>query len=173
MLPTQILLNNFLYDLSEIAIPLDNVDKSFLKKPHRWNISFIRNFMFMMGPISSLFDFLTFGILLYVFQASEKLFQTGWFIESLATQILVIFIIRTRLSPFRSRPHPILAISSISLVSLGIILPFTPLGPYFNLVPMPPTFFIVLSLLCGTYLLLAEVGKRIFYSYSRNEVRKA
>ncbi|MBX9804413.1 MAG: magnesium-translocating P-type ATPase [Alphaproteobacteria bacterium] len=168
MLPTQILLNNLLYDFSEIAIPLDNVDKSFLEKPHRWNISFIRNFMFMMGPISSVFDFLTFGILLYVFKASEALFQTGWFIESLATQILVIFIIRTRLSPLKSKPSPILAISSIFLVCLGVLIPFTPLGTYFNFVPLPTNFFIMLGVLCLSYLLLAEVGKRIFYSYSRN-----
>jgi len=165
MLPTQILLNNLLYDLSEIAIPLDRVDKSFLEKPHRWNMSFIRNFMFLMGPISSLFDFLTFYILLAVFKAHEPLFQTGWFIESLATQILVIFIIRTRLSPLKSRPHPILAISSISLVGIGIILPYTPLGAHFGFVHLPLTFFAALGGLCIGYLLIAEVGKRIFYSY--------
>ncbi|AIK95662.1 metal ABC transporter ATPase [Candidatus Paracaedibacter acanthamoebae] len=170
MLPTQILLNNLLYDLSEIAIPLDNVDKNFLEKPHRWKMSSIRNFMFMMGPISSVFDFLTFAILLYVFKASETLFHTGWFMESLATQILVIFIIRTRLSPLKSRPHPILAISSISLASLGIIIPFTQLGAYFSLTPLPTSFFIILGILCASYLLLAEGGKRVFYRYSINGV---
>ena len=168
MLPTQILLNNFLYDLSEIAIPLDNVDKNILEKPNRWKISFIRKFMFIMGPISSVFDFLTFGILLYVLKASEVLFHTGWFVESLATQILVIFIIRTRLSPFKSRPHPTLVISSIGLASLGIIIPYTQLGTYFKFTPLPTTFFIILGMLCVLYLILAEVGKRIFYRYSCN-----
>ncbi|MBM3468797.1 MAG: magnesium-translocating P-type ATPase [Alphaproteobacteria bacterium] len=170
MLPTQILLNNLLYDLSEIAIPLDTVDKSFLKEPHRWKMSHIKNFMFMLGPISSLFDFLTFGILLYVFQASQKVFQTGWFVESLATQILVIFVIRTRLSPLKSRPHPILALTSIGLVCFGIVLPFSPLGASFGFVPLPLSLVSVLSLLCAAYLLLAEGGKRIFYRYIQNEI---
>lgn len=168
MLPTQILLNNLLYDFSEITIPLDHVDKSFLEKPHRWKMSFIRNFMFTMGPISSVLDFLTFGILLYVFKASEGLFQTGWFVESLATQILVIFVIRTKLSPFKSRPHPILAISSLSLVAVGIILPYTAIGSYFNFSPLPLSFLVMLGVLCGIYLLSAEIGKRVFYRHNQS-----
>jgi P-type Mg2+ transporter len=165
MLPSQILLNNLLYDVSEIAIPLDNVDKGFLQEPHRWKMSFIRNFMFLIGPISSIFDFATFYILLKIFDASESLFQTGWFVESLATQILVIFIIRTKLSPFKSFPNAILAISSLSLVCIGMILPFTPMGPYFKFVHLPGSFFVVLGGLIITYLCLAEAGKRVFYRY--------
>ena len=109
MLPIQVLLNNLLYDCSEIGVPLDHVDSEALAKPSRWNLPLIERFMLVLGPVSSLFDFLTFAALLYLFSADEALFQTGWFIESLATQTLVIFVIRTRGTPWRSRPHPILA----------------------------------------------------------------
>src|ERR1039458_4545159 len=104
MLPTQILLNNFLYDLAQITIPTDNVDETYLIKPQRWDISLIRNFMVFIGPISSIFDFLTFYVLLHFFRASEAQFHTGWFVESLATQTLVVFIIRTSKNPLRNRP---------------------------------------------------------------------
>src|SRR5207247_8126350 len=96
MLPLQILLNNFLYDLSEIPIPLDSVDAEYLSGPHHWDMGFIRNFMVVVGPVSSLFDFLTFFVLLCILHADEALFRTGWFIECLTAQMLVIFIIRTR-----------------------------------------------------------------------------
>jgi Mg2+-importing ATPase len=129
MLPTQILLNNFLYDLSQLTIPTDNVDPSFTQKPQRWNVNLIRNFMLVIGPISSLFDFLTFFIMLAVFQASEALFHTGWFVESLATQTLVLFIIRTAGNPFRSRPSMPLVLTTVLIVALGILLPFLPLAP--------------------------------------------
>jgi Mg2+-importing ATPase len=104
MLPMQILLNNFLYDLAQVTIPTDTVDASFIQKPHRWDIQLIRNFMIFIGPISSLFDFLMFFILIALFHASEPLFHTGWFVESLATQTLVLFVIRTAGNPLRSRP---------------------------------------------------------------------
>ncbi len=116
MLPTQILLNNFLYDLSQIAIPGDNVDPALLRRPKRWQIAFIRQFMTIIGPISSIYDFLTFGILLWLFHASanEKLFHTGWFVESLATQTLVVFVIRTAGNPLTSRPSRPLLIAVAS-----------------------------------------------------------
>ncbi|MGB2660142.1 MAG: magnesium-translocating P-type ATPase, partial [Pseudolabrys sp.] len=117
MLPIQILLNNFLYDLSEVPIPMDEVDDELLAQPRHWDIKFIRNFMLVLGSVSSIFDFLTFGLLLWVFNATEALFQTGWFMESLATQVLVIFIIRTRGSPLRSRPNPVLAGTSIAVAA--------------------------------------------------------
>jgi Mg2+-importing ATPase len=104
MLPKQILLNNFLYDLAQITIPSDNVDASFVRKPHRWNIDFIRRFMLLIGPISSAYDFLTFYVLLKLFHAPAALFHTGWFVESLATQTLVIFVIRTASNPLRAAP---------------------------------------------------------------------
>ncbi len=106
MLPTQILLNNFLYDLAQVTIPSDNVDDAYLRRPQRWDMRVIRDFMLFIGPISSVFDFLTFYVLLRYFHASERLFHTGWFVESLATQTLVLFVIRTMGNPFRSRPEP-------------------------------------------------------------------
>ena len=135
MLPVQILLNNLLYAVSEMPIPMDEVDSEITERPEHWDMRFIRNFMLVLGPVSSIFDFLTFGLLLLVFHANEALFQTGWFIESLATQVLVIFVLRTRRNPLRSRPHPLLAATSIAVVVLALLLPFTPLGAWFGFVP--------------------------------------
>ena len=117
MLPTQILLNNFLYDLAQITIPTDNVDRGYLSRPQRWDMRLIRDFMLFVGPVSSLFDFLTFYVLLHVFHATEALFHTGWFVESLATQTLVLFVIRTMGNPLTSRPSRALAISTLSIVA--------------------------------------------------------
>ena len=103
---------------------------------------FIRNFMLVLGPVSSVFDFLTFGLLLLVFHANEALFQTGWFIESLATQVLVIFVLRTRGNPLRSRPHPLLATTSVAVVVLAVVLPFTPLGAWFGFAPPSAAFLL-------------------------------
>src|SRR3984893_7056085 len=120
MLPVQILLNNLLYAVSEMPIPLDEVDSEITEKPEHWDMRFIRNFMLVMGPVSSVFDFLTFALLLLVFHAGEALFQTGWFIESLATQVMVIFVLRTRRNPLRSRPHPLLATASVAVMWLAV-----------------------------------------------------
>lgn len=166
MLPPQVLLNNLLYDFSEMALPLDRVDPEFLEKPRKWNMTFIRNFMWMMGPVSSVFDFLTFYLLLHVFTANEKFFQTGWFVTSLATQILVVFIIRTRFSPFKSPPHPILILVSLSLVAIGGILPYTFMGKHFEFMPLPLSFFGVLAFLAASYLVVAEGAKRLFYRWN-------
>ena len=163
MLPTQILLNNILYDLSETAIPLDDVDDSELRRPTGFDMAFIRNFMWVMGPISSLFDFATFYVLLVVLHADEALFQTGWFVESLATQVLVIFVIRTRGNPLASRPHPALVASSLAVVIVALVLPFTELGRYFAMRP-PPAFYGILAALVVAYLAIAEAAKRIFYA---------
>ncbi len=163
MLPIQILLNNFLYDLSEVPIPMDEVDDELLAQPRHWDIKFIRNFMLVLGSLSSVFDFLTFGLLLWVFNATEALFQTGWFMESLATQVLVIFIIRTRGSPLRSRPNPLLAGTSLTVAAVGILLPYTAIGRWFGFVPLPLTFLAALGAMVVCYLVLAEVVKRWFY----------
>jgi Mg2+-importing ATPase len=160
MLPTQILLNNFLYDLAQVTIPTDKVDKTFIHKPHRWNISVIRDFMLYVGPISSAFDFLTFFVLLKVFQASEGLFHTGWFVESLATQTLVIFVIRTAGSPLRSRPSMALAATTVLVVIIGAVLPFTAFGKVLGFTAMPLTFFAFLVVATGGYLLLVQLVKR-------------
>ena len=164
MLPIQILLNNLLYDLSESTITTDNVDEEYAEKPKRWDISLIRRMMVYIGPISSIFDFLTFFIMLLVFNAAVPLFQTAWFMESLCTQTLVIFIIRTRRSPFyKSRPSRLLTFSSLCVVALAIIIPFTPLGALFGFVEPPLSFFAVLVGLIVAYLIMVEVVKRWFY----------
>jgi Mg2+-importing ATPase len=159
MLPTQILLNNFLYDLSQVTIPTDNVDVSFVQKPHRWDITLIRNFMLLIGPISSVFDFLTFFLLLQVFHASETLFHTGWFVESLATQTLVLFIIRTAGNPLRSRPSRPLIITTLFIVALGMLLPFTPLANPLGFTPLPLAYFALLAGMTSLYLLLVQLVK--------------
>ncbi len=160
MLPTQILLNNFLYDLAQITIPTDNVDASYIDKPRRWDIKLIRDFMLYIGPISSIYDFLTFYALLKIFHASEALFHTGWFVESLATQTLVLFVIRTAGNPFRSRPSLPLAITTVLIVLVGIVLPFSPLARVFGFTPLPAMFFLFLGVTVVTYLLLVELVKR-------------
>ena len=167
MLPTQILLNNILYDVSEVPVPLDEVDPEELRRPQVLDMNFIRNFMLVIGPISSAFDFLTFYVMLVVLQADEKLFQTGWFVESLCTQVLVIFIIRTRGNPFKSRPHPVLAATSIAVATLGAVLPFTPLGVYFGFVAPPARFYFILAAMVVVYLLIVELAKRGFYRWNR------
>jgi Mg2+-importing ATPase len=163
MRPVQILLNNLLYDVSEIAIPLDTVDEEYVRKPRRWDMKAIRNFMLVMGPISSLFDFLTFFVLLKVFHAGESMFQTGWFIESMATQVLVIFIIRTTKNPFRSRPNGWLMTTSIAVVLIAAILPLTAMGSYFGFVAPPPAFYGAVAAMAATYLIVVEAMKRWFY----------
>jgi Mg2+-importing ATPase len=160
MLPTQILLNNFLYDLAQVTIPTDYVDQTFIHKPQRWNVKMIRDFMIYIGPISSIYDFLTFFALLKVFSASEQLFHTGWFVESLATQTLVIFIIRTAGNPFRSRPSLALTATTLAVVSVGIVIPFTSLGRVLGFTPLPLGFFLFLAGATGTYLVLVEIVKR-------------
>ena len=160
MLPTQILLNNFLYDLAQVTIPTDHVDRTFIHKPQRWNVSMIRDFMIYIGPISSIYDFLTFFALLKVFKASEQLFHTGWFVESLATQTLVIFIIRTAGNPLRSRPSIALATTTVLVVLVGVVIPYTAFGGLLGFTALPGTFLLFLAVASATYLLLVEVVKR-------------
>jgi len=124
------------------------------------DMGLIRRFMLTMGPISSLFDFLTFYVLLQVFQADERLFQTGWFVESLCTQVLVIFVIRTHGNPLRSRPHPLLTLTSLMVVAVAVALPYTPLGAAFGFTPPPPAFHAVLAGMVVVYLGLTEFIKR-------------
>jgi P-type Mg2+ transporter len=160
MLPTQILLNNFLYDLSQLTIPTDNVDPAYILKPQHWNIGIIRNFMLLIGPISSIYDFLTFYVLLKIFHSPEALFHTGWFVESLATQTLVLFVIRTAGPPWSNRPSFPLMTTTILVVLIGGLLPFSPLAQPLGFVPLPCAFFIFLAGATITYLLLVELAKR-------------
>jgi Mg2+-importing ATPase len=160
MLPTQILLNDFLYDVAQIAIPSDNVDASYIQRPQRWDIRVVRDFMIFIGPISSIFDFLTFYVMLRIFRASEVLFHTGWFVESLATQTLVLFVIRTTGNPLRSRPSRPLAIMTIVIVAIGALLPATPLAGLLGFTMPPVRYFVLLLLAVVMYLSLVEVAKR-------------
>lgn len=162
MLPTQILLNNFLYDMAQLTIPGDNVDASQLVAPRRWSIGLIRRFMLGVGPISSLYDFLTFYVLLAWLHAPQAEFHTGWFVESLATQTLVLFVIRTSGNPLRSRPSNGLIASVVATVAIGIAIPMTPLATDLGFVLLPPAYFAFLVVATATYLLLVEWMKRRF-----------
>ncbi|MFE3055924.1 magnesium-translocating P-type ATPase [Nocardia sp. NPDC059239] len=164
MLPSQILLNNLLYDSSQLAIPTDNVDEEQLARPARWDIGLIRRFMLVFGPISSVFDFATFGIMLWVFHAGEALFHTAWFVESLATQTLVLFVIRTRRTPFfRSHPSVALLTAALAAVGIGALLPVTPLAATLGFQPLPGAFFVALLAMILVYLALAETAKHWFF----------
>ena len=163
MLPPQILLNNFLYDVSQVALPTDDVDKDYLTKPKPWNINFIKEFMIYIGPVSSIFDFATFGIMWYVFRASPELFHTGWFVESLATQVFVVYIIRTSKIPFiESRPSNTFLLTTLFIVILAAVLPYTILGKLMGFVPLPLLFFLILMVMVLTYLVLVQIVKKWF-----------
>lgn len=164
MLPVQILLNNLLYDASETAIPVDRVDEEMVEHPRHWDMRFVRDFMLVLGPVSSLFDFLTFALLLFVFHAGETLFHTGWFVESLATQALVIFVIRTRGPPLQSLPHPLLTVTSLTAVALAVALPYTPVGTWFGFVTPPVGLLLALTALTIVYLVIVQNVKRWFYA---------
>jgi P-type Mg2+ transporter len=166
MLPTQVLLNNLLYDLSEIGVPFDSVDEESLQRPVHWNVRHIERFMLLLGPVSSAFDFLTFWALISLFGANAATFQTGWFIESLATQSLVIFVIRTRGLPWRSRPHPILTALTVGVVMAGLLIVLTPMGGIFGFVPLPPSFYLFLLATVVTYLGLVEAAKRQYFRWA-------
>lgn len=165
MLPSQILLNNLLYDSSQLAIPTDRVDEEQLHAPAHWNIAFIRRFMLTFGPISSLFDFMTFGLMLGVLHAGPDEFRTGWFVESLATQTLIIFAIRTRRIPFyRSRPGGVLTVTTLAVIGVGIGLTLSPLSLTLGFTSLPWVFFAALFAMTIAYLVLVELTKKVFYS---------
>jgi P-type Mg2+ transporter len=165
MLPSQILLNNLLYDSSQLAIPTDRVDAEQLHAPSHWDIAFIRKFMLTFGPISSLFDFLTFGLMLGALHAGPVEFRTGWFVESLATQTLIIFAIRTRRVPFvRSRPSGAMMLTTLTVIVVGVALTVSPLAHALGFTTLPWQFFGALVLLTVAYLVLVEVTKKVFYA---------
>ena len=168
MLPIQILLNNLLYSFAQLALPADNVDQAYVQKPRRIKTSFIRNFMLIFGPVSSIFDFLTFGVMIWGFHASQSLFQTAWFVESLFTQTLVIFVIRTEMVPFwRSKPNLLLVLNIFVILAFSLALPYTVIGDFFGFVPLPATFLLVLIAFIIVYLFLVELIKRWFYRMNR------
>ncbi|SFI73068.1 magnesium-translocating P-type ATPase [Bradyrhizobium sp. cf659] len=159
MLPTQILLNNLLYDLSELGIPFDRVSRAATAQPQVWSMTRLARFAAIMGPLSSVFDFLTFGALIMLFHASPGEFRTAWFIESMATQILVIFVIRTNGRPWRNWPDPVLSASSLIALLVAMVVPFTPVGTWFGFVAPPPLMMVGIALLVVAYLACAELVK--------------
>jgi P-type Mg2+ transporter len=164
MLPSQILLNNLLYDVGQLAIPTDNVDAEVLARPAAWDIAFLRRFMLLFGPISSIFDFATFFVMIKILDASHTEFRTGWFIESLATQTLVIFLIRTRRVPFfRSRPSRAMLITPAGTAIIGVVLPFSPAAHVLGFTTLPVAFFLILLGMISVYLVLIEAAKARFY----------
>jgi Mg2+-importing ATPase len=164
MTALQIIFMNLFYDISNMTLPTDHVDEEETKRPKHWDIGFIRKFTLFFGPFSSLYDFLTYGIMLFIFGASEALFQSGWFVESFWTEVLVIFVIRTRRIPFaRSRPGKWLTVLTILCVAIGTIIPFTILGGFLGFTQLPMQYWILLFLMVATYLLLVDAGKVFFY----------
>lgn len=171
MAPIQVLLNNFLYDLSQTAIPTDQVDPEYITKPRPWNIESIQRYMFFIGPVSSIFDYTTFGVMWFIFKCgmdpastySQNLFHTGWFVESIVTQTLVIYIIRTGKIPFiQSMPSKLMAFSSVLIVLFGMILPFTPLAPGLGMVHLSAKYFLILEMTVLIYLFLVYVVQKYF-----------
>ncbi len=163
MLPLQILLNNLLYSFAQLALPADHVDRTYVQQPQRLRTAFVRDFMLFFGPISSIFDFLTFFVMLYGFKATMPLFQTAWFVESLFTQCLVIFVIRTRQIPFyKSKPSKLLVLNIAVVLLVALLLPFT-VGNLFGFVPLPPKFLLILVAFIVIYLGLVELVKIWFY----------
>ena len=164
MLPSQILLNNLLYNAGQLVIPTDRVDAEALARPAAWDLRHIRHFMAVFGPISSLFDFATFAIMLGVLHAGHVEFRTGWFVESIATQTLVVFVIRTRRVPFlRSRPSTPMMYVPTGAALVGALLPFTGLSHLFGFSPLPARFFLLLFALVVVYLVLVEAAKSRFF----------
>ncbi len=161
MLPTQILLNNLLYDLSEIGIPFDTVGPEATAWPQVWNMDSLLRFAGVMGPLSSVFDLLTFAGLLLIFHAAPEEFRTVWFLESMATQILVIFIIRTNDRPWSSRPHPALTVSSLLALVVAMVVPFSPVGAWFGFQVPPLEVVCSVGLVVVVYLVCAELLKRL------------
>ena len=164
MLPVQILFNDLLYDFSQLLLANDLVDKAAILKPKKWDMKFVQHFMLIFGPISSVFDCLTFLILLKFFRATPALFQTGWFLESLATQTLIIFSIRTALVPFfRSRPNKWFAIALFSVVVFALVFPLTPLASLMSFTAPPVSFYAILVVIVTCYFVIVEFAKRWFY----------
>jgi Mg2+-importing ATPase len=159
MMPRQILVNDFLYDVSQIAIPTDNVDPSFTRKPRRWDMKLVWKFMLVLGPVSSAYDLLTFGALIFVFGFGAAAFQTGWFIESLATQTLVLLVIRTAADPLRNRPSRPLFLAVLAALVVGLVLPYSPFATALGFVPLPPSYYAFVVAVVATYLGMVELLK--------------
>ncbi len=164
LLPKQILLTNLLTDFPEMTIATDNVDKEFVEKPRRWNITFIRKFMMTFGLLSSVFDYLTFGVLLFILHASPQEFRAGWFVESVISASVVVLVVRTRRPFFKSIPGRYLLTATLLIVCVTLALPFVPIGGrLFGFTPLPLSFLVLMGLIVGFYIISAELVKKVFY----------
>ncbi|MFL7790978.1 MAG: cation transporting ATPase C-terminal domain-containing protein, partial [Anaerolineae bacterium] len=163
MLPMQILLTNFLTDFPAMTIAGDSVDREMIERPRRWNITFIRNFMVTFGLVSSAFDYLTFGILLLVVRATTDQFRTGWFLESVLTELLILLVVRTQRPFFKSKPGRYLALSALAVAVVTLILPYSPLDGILGFTPLPLPLLLVLLGITVAYITASEVVKRFFY----------
>jgi P-type Mg2+ transporter len=170
----QILVNNLLYDFSQTGIPFDNVDREYLTKPRKWKVDDIQKFMLYIGPMSSIFDYTTYALMWFVFQANtadkQALFQTGWFVESLMTQTSIVYIIRTAKIPFlQSRPALPMFLVTLTIMAVAIYLPFSPIASALGFVPLPTSYFIWLALILLSYCVLTQLMKTWFvkkYGYN-------
>jgi Mg2+-importing ATPase len=163
LLPKQILLTNLMTDFPEMTIATDKVDVEMVNRPRRWDIAFIRKFMFAFGLVSSVFDYMTFGLLLLVLRATPEQFRTGWFMESVVSAAIIVLVIRSRRPFYKSRPGNQLLVATLAVVLATLVLPFTPLGGIFGLVPLPLSFLLILGLIMIFYIFTAEVVKKLFY----------
>lgn len=167
MLPLQILTQNLLYDISQSSIPWDTMDKDFLEKPKKWEADSIKKFMLYIGPLSSIFDYLTFAVMFFIFKANtpehQSLFQTGWFVEGLLSQTLIVHIIRTKKIPFIQSwaTAPVVALTSLIML-IGILIPFTPLAVYLKMQPLPMGYFPYLVVMLTGYCILTQFVKQWF-----------
>ena len=164
LLAPQILLNNFLSDIPATAIAGDRVDPEQIAGPRRWNARFLRNYMLLFGLVSSVFDFLTFALLLIVFRASPEEFRTGWFIESLLTELVIALVVRTRHPFFRSRPSKMLLLTTLAVVCITLLLPYLPFSRAFGFIPLPASLMLAMIGLTALYVLVTELAKRVFYT---------
>jgi Mg2+-importing ATPase len=163
LLPKQILLTNLMTDFPEMTIATDHVDREMLDKPRRWNISFIRKFMFTFGLVSSVFDYLTFGVLLFILHATPDQFRTGWFMESVISASIIVLVIRSRRPFFKSRPGRYLSVATIAIVLVTLVVPFTPVGEIFGFVPLPVSFLMMMGIIVILYIVMVEIVKKLFY----------
>ena len=163
LLPKQILLTNLMTDFPEMAIATDKVDDINIRSPQKWDLNFIRRFMLIFGFLSSVFDYLTFGVLLWVMHAREDIFQTGWFVESVISAILIVLVVRTRSSFLKSLPGKYLLAATVAVLIFVLILPLTPIANWFGFVRLPAVFYLYMLGIIAAYLFAAETAKRWFY----------
>jgi Mg2+-importing ATPase len=170
MLAPQILLENFLSDIPSTAIASDNVDPEWVAKPRRWNTAFIRDYMVLFGLVSSVFDFLTFGVLLFIFHSTPEIFRTSWFLESLLTELVISLVVRTRRVFFRSRPGKLLLVGTLVFIGITLVLPYLPFSSIFGFIPLPLPLLLMMIGLTMLYVLVTEIAKKYFYSKMKNVI---